>query len=536
MEGLLGLYTEQLGKVFGEHAALTFLTLVVIASAAFSYFVKVRLGPNSRYRGSDTATLREKQNYFQWRQNLAGGGAIGERYTTMLSGALDGAARFFGDKNVEPGRPRFWSGPALDRCFGLAVAYPILTILIIWFVTGYVGDVEAALQLEEGVTPHIRALSALSMLFFIATVCWLTLWKPAQRRFIWGVIRLLGIAGAYAFIVTVANEAGVQVTLTATGTLAIALLLARVGAGAVAVAVAVAGAFILLNIATIVGKVTTVSAMAMAAAVSAARKFLKRHRLAGLGFALVYLGGIAVLVRFLPGWLGTTEPLHLPGWVGATEPLPWTLLCFLGALPLVNALYDWISIGFTRWLLSFGLHKKDARGVLFAMVDLVVATLLLGALMITCITYIEWLNRLSIAGGGEQVLNIRQLLDDLRDNPGHSSLWWVYVTIFTTYIPSMFNLVLGGLSVVRGIPGINGWISAKVLPTDPSHMTVVERFAASAWLAAQVVVAIVGAVLLGLFILFGLLDVLQMVGLGLLNMAEHGYALAGGTYLQPAGR
>ena len=87
---------------------------------------------------------------------------------------------------------------------------------------------------------------------------------------------------------------------------------------------------------------------------------------------------------------------------------------------------------------------------------------------------------------------------------------------------------------MRGIPGINGWLVTRVLPADPLNMTATQRFTASVWLAIQSTLAILGAVLLGMFILFGLLDLLSMLGVGLLQVAEFAYILAGGE-LSPGG-
>ena len=260
----------------------------------------------------------------------------------------------------------------------------------------------------------------------------------------------------------------------------------RLGAGAGAVAGAVAGA----------GAFTVAGAA------------YRRLRL--LAFIGVYLLGIAGLVRWLPDLV----PIN-------SSP-EWTLLVFLGALPLINALFDWLSIGATRYLLTTGLQKSGWWGVTFALIDLLVAVTMLFTLMVTTIAYLEWLNVLSIRAGTGEVIDISGLLDSLKTSPSDPSLFWIYVTIFTTFIPSLVNLFLGGLSLVRGVPGMNRKIS-KILPADPREMTAKRRIEAALMLAGHNLFAILLAVLLGGLVIAVGLDVLSLIGLNLLETASNVY-------------
>jgi hypothetical protein len=45
---------------------------------------------------------------------------------------------------------QLWTAPAFDRCLLLALAYPIVTVFIMWGVSGHVGPAEKVL----GLPPH----------------------------------------------------------------------------------------------------------------------------------------------------------------------------------------------------------------------------------------------------------------------------------------------------------------------------------------------------------------------------------------------
>jgi hypothetical protein len=53
-----------------------------------------------------------------------------------------------------------------------------------------------------------------------------------------------------------------------------------------------------------------------------------------------------------------------------------------------------------------------------------------------------------------RVLPLDQLLDGLKKNPSSSKYWWLYALLFSTMIPSLINLMIGGASLLRGIPGL----------------------------------------------------------------------------------
>jgi hypothetical protein len=52
------------------------------------------------------------------------------------------------------------------------------------------------------------------------------------------------------------------------------------------------------------------------------------------------------------------------------------------------------------------------------------------------------------------VLPLRPLLDGISTHPEAPEFWWVYSLLLSTTIPSLLNLMIGGASLLRDIPGL----------------------------------------------------------------------------------
>jgi hypothetical protein len=164
---------------------------------------------------------------------------------------------------------------------------------------------------------------------------------------------------------------------------------------------------------------------------------------------------------------------------------------------MINAPFDWISIGMTRGLLRRGVELQGWWPYGLAFVDLIAASGLLFALAAAMIVGVQAFDDLAALHGAPPVLPIPALLDGMARNPGAPEYWWVYATLFSTLIPSVFNLMMGAWSLTRGLP----WVSramARALP-DGQAVPIYNR-----WLVALVLTAqwAFGAILpLGAFIL-----------------------------------
>ena len=82
---------------------------------------------------------------------------------------------------------------------------------------------------------------------------------------------------------------------------------------------------------------------------------------------------------------------------------------------------------------------------------------------------VQTFNLSEVLGGGRPTLPLRQLLDRLRD-PGDPGNWWIFALLLATLIPSLTNLLVGALSLTRGVPGVSALLlrfmpEASAVPT-----------------------------------------------------------------------
>ena len=133
------------------------------------------------------------------------------------------------------------------------------------------------------------------------------------------------------------------------------------------------------------------------------------------------------------------------------------LLLFLGLLTLLNAPFDWASLGLTRALLRRGLELGGWWPYLLALADACLAGVIIALLALTIVISVQAFDELAVHGGGEKaaVLPLPALFDGIAKNPGAPEFWWVYALLLSTMIPSLINLAIGGMAFTRGIPGVS---------------------------------------------------------------------------------
>ena len=92
--------------------------------------------------------------------------------------------------------------------------------------------------------------------------------------------------------------------------------------------------------------------------------------------------------------------------------------------------------------------------------------------------------------------------------------------LFSTMIPSLLNLMIGGASLFRGIPGLAALL-LRVIPADKAAMPKFDRL----WLALVLTCQVFAGAFLGIaaqaFLAFGVISyILPWLGLGLLDTAR----------------
>lgn len=139
-------------------------------------------------------------------------------------------------------------------------------------------------------------------------------------------------------------------------------------------------------------------------------------------------------------------------WLPAQVNASRSLLLFLVVLTLVNAPFDWFSLGLTRGLLRLGLQLKGPWPSLLALLDAALAALLVLALASTAVVMVQAFDWLAAQGGAAATLPLVPLLDALdalavaAQDTQH---WWVHAMLLSTLLPSLLNLAVGCTSWLR---------------------------------------------------------------------------------------
>jgi hypothetical protein len=194
-------------------------------------------------------------------------------------------------------------------------------------------------------------------------------------------------------------------------------------------------------------------------------------------------------------------------------------LLFLGLLTLLNAPFDWASLGLTRALLRRGLELGGWWPYALAFIDAALAVLIIAALALTMVVGVQAFDALAVHGGGKAVLPLDALLNGLAAHPSAPEYWWLYALLLSTMIPSLVNLVVGGASLLRGVPGVPALLLSK-LPVARA-VPAFDR----AWIATILTLQTVGGAILGIAaqgLLFWVIIfyVPPFFGLGLLDLAR----------------
>jgi hypothetical protein len=196
-----------------------------------------------------------------------------------------------------------------------------------------------------------------------------------------------------------------------------------------------------------------------------------------------------------------------------------TLLLFLVLLTLLNAPFDWASLGLTRALLRRGLELGGWWFLALALADALLAAFVIALLSLTMVIGVEAFGDLEKLGGGKRSLPLGPFFDGIAAHPSASEYWWVYALLFSTMIPSIINLVIGGASLMRGVPSVPTLL-LKFMPPNTA-VPVFDR----AWIATILTLQLVGGAILGIVVQFALVyvvfwHVMPWIGLELLDMSR----------------
>lgn len=470
-------------------------------------------------------------------------------YQKIVSDVLDWSDRLF----LEPERRavpdyrswrRAWSVRLYDRCLLLAVLYPLLFALVQWGVT----DEDALLgsQVFIGGSPErsfrvatIGGLGSVLFCGFLAAMCSRSfprlLWSASAitASFIGTVSVAYSTQGQFVFIFAVPGQVDVGGAIAFSFAVASLTVLAVVHGSSQIGAIVIAG----VCATSLVGAVGLLDERMLPLAINRFFKLDARlipiHEFHASFAAAINIFSI-IAAFFTIGIVHLVMRLKFPrGFFLAALPMAGGAVAFLVTakgdtifpsyflffmvLPVVNAMFDFGSIGLTRWAMRRGVARVGPGTVLWSGADLLAAALLFLALGCAGIGVAHALNLANAAGeistlryGYEkQVLPLHgseNLFDAIWADPlGH---WWVYATFFSTLLPTLLHLMLASLALGPALltrrwrERVARWLEVP-FRTDP-HKYLAGIGIAAAWCA----VALAGPVIL-------------LVGLGNWIFVEH---------------
>ena len=325
-----------------------------------------------------------------------------ERYRSVMRKGLDWLDSRLSSGEAQQGpAQKAWSFGLLNITMALAFAYPILAITIQW-LCGHAIDFGGQ-EVIAASPPQARIFTEVwlgSSLFFYLFA------GASKSRWRWTLVIL------------------------ATGILLLGLIFAD--RFAVPENVAVAG--------LVAGAVAFASAVAVAVAVATAEKRSSRQ----MAWRLLYCG---VLVALL------IVAIKMPDDFGAGQRsrAVFVMLTFC-LLPLVNAVFDFASVGLTRYLLRLGLEQKRAawRAVLDGLGGIAIF-FALGCTLIAFVTFV-------VPADGVPLVDLTQLFADMRRAPG--DYIWLMVTLFSTLLPTLLHLSVAVLTLGLQYPaGVRNFVA-----------------------------------------------------------------------------
>ena len=348
-----------------------------------------------------------------WRDLLRHDGAA-ERYRSVMRRGLDWLdSRLSAHEAPQGPAQKAWSFGLLNATMALALAYPILAITIQWLCGSAIDF--GGQEVMAASPPQARIFTAVwlgsSVLVYLFAGASKSRWRWTLVILATGIL-LLGSIFADGFAVP-GNLAGA-------------------GAGAFAVAVAVASAF--------AGAGTVAGAVAVTIAVIIAETCSSRPMAWRLLFCGVLVAPLIVAIK-MPDDFGAGQ-----------RSLAVFFVLTLALLPLVNAVFDFASVGLTRYLLRLGLEQKRAawRAVLDGLGGIAIF-FALGCTLIAFVTFV-------VPADGVPLVDLTQLFADMRRAPG--DYIWLMVTLFSTLIPTLLHLSVAVLTLGLQYPaGVRNFVA-----------------------------------------------------------------------------
>ncbi len=404
-------------------------------------------------------------------RSLEIGGDLRRLYVFWLTRGLNRVDRFLGDAgkaafslpspfgNRE--RAPYWTGWSFETCALITLAYPLLGVFAAWVWTGDAGLAGRGLGLSAATPPSGRLAVVAGL-----TVAGLAIRQGARnhRRFGdgWRATSWFAVAAAIGATNAVAGVRSVA------GIIYIAIVGVIVGDGVISIAVSMAAGVlvgaVLVVIGVVVGGFDDVVGFVISAVLSAiiisvfGADYLVPRMMRNDQHGRFWLLAWPFVIGFC--YLLLTSCITL-----TSQRLPLLLIVMVGLVPLVNIPFDWASIGVTRALLRRGCEPDAPSPFLLGVVDFGFGLLLLGLLAVALLTALLAADHVTARAGVAPLIDLPRLFHRLATTPGSTANWWVYLTLFSTMLPSVLNCLIGAVSLISwSLPSLRRWM-LEVIPT-----------------------------------------------------------------------
>jgi len=368
------------------------------------------------------------QHYKDLRARIEGVSTREARYTAGLDKFLAWMDRFFEHGHKGGSEPSVLSPRAFDRTLLMAVIYPIGAAFIGWLVLGNAGEMGRGLGLDD--VPEI--LPRFSTLIFVVLVT--GIWFKFKSARGWQLlVRYITLMAILLVVTPLLFRIGVPSFITIITALTLSFAFVMLSARSVKVFGIAIFCFSVAGFAAITGVSGVLSGSAVILAF-AGTYVINKPKLFWLFIAILLIGCFNLAFML---------PTYFPAIAG--NPRAIGMLIGLILLPLVNVLFDFVSLAITRTLLR---KSRDRNSLLWRLgysgVDLALALVSMLLLMVAMVICLQAFASIT----GSAFVDVRAVLQDIDDNPGAGRHFWIYFALFTTLLPTMIHMVIGVSSLI----------------------------------------------------------------------------------------
>ena len=395
---------------------------------------------NAAGLGSEDPSFRQKAL-----ASIRDGGSGYRFYSYHLGRVLNWLSRFLKDDANTGANPGLgsWSGQLLLACMVLASLYPSVAILLGWIIGQQDGMILDLMGLRHGVNQTLRGTTLIliaSGLFLVFRSIYEARSKGSSRDHV-----LLAITGTVCLVLVLLFAFKPAYAAVIGATLVVVTVVSLTGAGWL--------------VGSITGGLLVFSALSFAGVAHYILAFLPLqsdvYRITTLGVSICFsiLSGLFIwrFHRARPFLVSVTfialfmimagiSAVALSDPEQSQNATYGRVIAFLFLImPVINSVFDWLSIGLTRFLLLSGLRTSAFSRVFYGFLDAVGAIVLLVLLGLVLFWVLGWLSKM---GSAHSVVRGDEILKELQANPWSKSNLWIGMIILTTFLPSAAHLAL----------------------------------------------------------------------------------------------